>query len=52
MFYFLCEARNPENPTLPAYTEGQLRAESGLLIIAGSDTTAISLSGIFFLSNG
>ncbi|KAK2612686.1 hypothetical protein QQS21_001303 [Conoideocrella luteorostrata] len=47
MFYFLYEAKNPDTG-LPAYTEDELRGESSLLIIAGSDTTAVSLSGIFF----
>ncbi|KAI1356967.1 benzoate 4-monooxygenase cytochrome P450 [Xylaria sp. FL0043] len=47
IFYFLCEARDPETGQL-AYNEHTLRAEANLLIIAGSDTTSISLSGIFF----
>ncbi|RYP41689.1 hypothetical protein DL767_000894 [Monosporascus sp. MG133] len=51
MFYFLCEARDPDTG-LPAYDETDLRAEANLLIIAGSDTTAISLSGIFFYLTG
>ncbi|KAI1384078.1 cytochrome P450 monooxygenase-like protein [Hypoxylon trugodes] len=51
MFYFLAEARDPDTGAL-AYRDGELRAESSLLIIAGSDTTAISLSGIFFYLTG
>ncbi|KAI1733378.1 benzoate 4-monooxygenase cytochrome P450 [Xylaria scruposa] len=51
IFYFLCEARNPDTG-FPAYNEADLRAEANLLIIAGSDTTAISLSGIFFYLTG
>ncbi|KAI5920343.1 cytochrome P450 monooxygenase-like protein [Camillea tinctor] len=51
IFYFLCEARDPDTG-LPAYDEATLRAEANLLIIAGSDTTAISLSGIFFYLTG
>lgn len=47
MFYFLCDAQDPDTG-LPAYDETDLRAEANLLIIAGTDTTAISLSGIFF----
>ncbi|KAI0854359.1 cytochrome P450 [Daldinia vernicosa] len=47
IFYFLCEARNPDTG-LPAYREAELRAEANLIIIAGSDTTSISLSGLFF----
>ncbi|KAK6833896.1 benzoate 4-monooxygenase cytochrome P450 [Apiospora arundinis] len=46
IFYFLCEARDPETGT-QAYDETSLRAEANLLIIAGSDPTAVSLSGIF-----
>lgn len=51
MFYFLYEAKHPDTG-LPAYSEGDLRAESSLLIIAGSDTTAVSLSGISFYLTG
>jgi cytochrome P450 len=51
MFYFLANARDPD-AGLPVYQEDNLRAESSLLIIAGSDTTAVSLSGIFFYLTG
>ncbi|KAK5625440.1 hypothetical protein RRF57_001156 [Xylaria bambusicola] len=51
MFYFLAEARDPKTGTI-VYDENDLRAESNLLLIAGSDTTAISLSGIFFYLTG
>lgn len=51
LFYFLCEARDPETGH-PAYSEDELRAEASLLIIAGSDTTAVSLSGILFYLTG
>ncbi|KAI1651881.1 cytochrome P450 [Daldinia loculata] len=51
MFYFLCEARDTDTG-LPAYNEAQLRAEANLLIIAGSDTTSVSLSGILFYITG
>lgn len=47
MFYYLCEAKNPDTNE-PAYTELELRAEANLLIVAGSDTTSICLCGIFF----
>ncbi|RDA94354.1 hypothetical protein CP533_3784 [Ophiocordyceps camponoti-saundersi (nom. inval.)] len=51
VFYFLCDAKDPDTGS-PAYTEGELRGESSLLIIAGFDTTSISLSGIFFYLTG
>lgn len=51
MFYFLYEAQDPDTG-LRAYSDNDLRAESNLLLIAGSDTTAISLSGIFFYLTG
>ncbi|KAI1424304.1 benzoate 4-monooxygenase cytochrome P450 [Xylaria sp. FL1777] len=51
MFYFLAEARDAKTGEL-VFNENDLRAESNLLIIAGSDTTAISLSGIFFYLTG
>ncbi|KAI0006422.1 benzoate 4-monooxygenase cytochrome P450 [Xylariaceae sp. FL0662B] len=51
IFYFLCEAQDPDTGR-PAYDEADLRSEANLLIIAGSDTTAISLSGIFFYLTG
>ncbi|KAI0165386.1 benzoate 4-monooxygenase cytochrome P450 [Hypoxylon sp. FL1284] len=51
IFYFLAEARNPDTG-LPAYDDAELRAESNMLIIAGSDTTSVCLSGIFFYLTG
>ncbi|GAP83073.2 putative benzoate 4-monooxygenase cytochrome P450 [Rosellinia necatrix] len=51
MFHFLAEARDPGTGA-PAYNEAELRGEANLLIIAASDTTSISLSGImFYLTN-
>lgn len=47
IFYFLREARHPDTG-LPAYNEFDLKSEAGLMIVAGSDTTSISLSGVFF----
>lgn len=47
MFHFLCEARNPDTNE-PAYKDLELLAEARLLIVAGSDTTSVSLCGIFF----
>lgn len=51
IFYYLREARNPDTG-LPAYNDSDLKAESALLIVAGSDTTSISLSGVFFGLSG
>ncbi|KAI1469973.1 cytochrome P450 [Daldinia caldariorum] len=51
MFYYMCDARDPDTG-LPAYEEDELRGEANLLIIAGSDTSAASLSGIFFYLTG
>lgn len=47
MFHYLCEATHPDHGG-PAYTDQELLAEANLLIIAGSDTTSIQLSGFFF----
>ncbi|KAI1659965.1 cytochrome P450 [Daldinia decipiens] len=51
MFYFLCEARNPDTG-LPAYKEAELRAKANLLIVAGSDTASVALSGMLFYVTG
>jgi cytochrome P450 len=51
IFHFLAQAKHPETG-LPAYDEAHLRAESNLLLIAGSDTTAVSLAGVFFYLTG
>lgn len=51
IFYFLREARHPETG-LPAYNDFDMKSESSLMIIAGSDTTSISLSGVFFCLTG
>ncbi|KAH8678562.1 benzoate 4-monooxygenase cytochrome P450 [Tricladium varicosporioides] len=47
MFHFLRESKNPDTDA-PAYTQEELWAEANMLIIAGADTTAVSLCGIFF----
>jgi cytochrome P450 len=47
MFHFLISAKDPETDA-PAYTKDELWAEANMLIIAGADTTAISMSGVFF----
>ncbi|KAI1482906.1 cytochrome P450 [Daldinia eschscholtzii] len=51
MFGSLYNARNPDTG-LPAYKEDELRGEANSLMIAGSDTSTISLSGIFFYLTG
>ncbi|MCJ1475259.1 hypothetical protein MMC13_003921, partial [Lambiella insularis] len=47
MFHFLFAAKDPETGN-PAYTAQELYSEANLLIIAGSDTTAITLSAAMF----
>lgn len=51
IFYFLCDAQDPDTGR-SAYTEDELRSEASLLIIAGSDTTATALAGVFFYITG
>ena len=47
MLHFLCSAKEPETGE-PAFGYKELLAESSLLIMAGSDTTAITISSMFF----
>ncbi|KAG8531950.1 uncharacterized protein KY384_003586 [Bacidia gigantensis] len=47
MLYYLYRATDPETGR-PAYPKNELLAETSLLIIAGSDTTSVSLCGFFF----
>ncbi len=47
MLHYLYQAQDPETGK-PAYSRQELLAEASLLIIAGSDTTSISLCGFFF----
>jgi cytochrome P450 len=48
MFYFLLNAVDPDTK-LPAYTErNQLLSEARLLVLAGTDTSASTICGIFF----
>lgn len=51
IFYFLYNAVDPETGERGLDRTG-LRAEAGLLVAAGSDTTSITLSGIFFYLTG
>ena len=50
MFHFLYHAKDPDTGK-PAFDFRNLLAEANLLILAGSDTTAITISGLFFLSH-
>lgn len=47
MFHYLYQAKDPETGN-PAYSREALLAEANLLIIAGSETTSISLCWFFF----
>ena len=47
MFYYLYHAKDAETGQ-PAYSREELLAEARLLLIAGSDTTSVALSGFFF----
>jgi len=47
MFHFLISAKHPDTGA-PAYTKEELWAEASMLILGGADTTAVTLSGIFF----
>lgn len=47
MFHFLPHAVNPDTK-IQAYSQEELLAETNLLVVAGSDTTAVILSGFFF----
>lgn len=47
MFHYIYQAKDPETGK-PAYSREELLAEASLLIIAGSDTTSISMCGFFF----
>ena len=47
MLHFLCSAKDPETGE-PAFKYKELLAESSLLIMAGSDTSALTISSLFF----
>ena len=47
IFHYLYHAKDPETGN-PAYSGEELLAEAHLLIRAGSDTTSVSLCGLFF----
>ncbi len=47
MFHYLYQAKDPETGQ-PAYSKDELLAEASLLMIAGSDTTSVTLCGFFF----
>ena len=44
--HYLIRSRDPE--TGKGYTQKELRAETGLIIVAGADTTSVTLAGIQF----
>lgn len=46
LFHYIINAKDPE--TGLKYSREEVGAEAGLLIVAGSDTAAVTLSGIFF----
>ncbi|KAG9231089.1 benzoate 4-monooxygenase cytochrome P450 [Amylocarpus encephaloides] len=46
LFHYLFKAEDPETGT--PYTEEEVVSEAGLLIVAGSDTCSVVLSGFFF----
>ena len=47
IFHYLFQSKDPDTGK-PAYSFGELFAEAQLFIIAGSDTTALTLSALFF----
>jgi cytochrome P450 len=47
MFHFLCTARNPDTDDFALTTE-DLIADANLLIVAGSDTSSTTVTGLFF----
>ena len=47
MLHFLCSAKDPDTGE-PAFGLKELLAEANLLIVAGSDTTSITISSLFF----
>ncbi|KAI0505272.1 benzoate 4-monooxygenase cytochrome P450 [Xylaria bambusicola] len=51
IFHFLFEARDPETNQL-ALDDSALLAESSLLVFAGTDTTSVTLSCLFFCLSG
>lgn len=47
MFHYLFQAKDPETGE-PSYSTDELNAEASLLIAAGSHTTSVTISGLFF----
>ena len=45
--HFLCAAKDPDTGK-PAFGLTELLAEANLLILAGSDTTSVTISSLFF----
>jgi cytochrome P450 len=47
MFHFLCTAKDPDTGML-AFTDGEISGEAQLLLVAGSDSTTVTMCGLFF----
>jgi cytochrome P450 len=47
MLHFLCIAKDPDTG-LPAFTDKGINNEARLLLVAGSDSTTVTMSGLFF----
>ncbi|KAF2874843.1 benzoate 4-monooxygenase cytochrome P450 [Massariosphaeria phaeospora] len=47
MVHFLCNAKNPDT-NLPAFSNQDIRAEVRLLLVAGSDSTSVTMSALFY----
>jgi cytochrome P450 len=47
MMHFLCKAKDPDTG-LRAFTDKDINNEARLLLVAGSDSTTVTMSGLFF----
>jgi len=48
MFHFIYNAKNPEEPTLTAFSDHDMIGEAKLLLVAGSDSTSVTMSGLLY----
>jgi cytochrome P450 len=46
MFWFLCDAKDEAGGR--AYSNGELHAEANMLIVAGTDTTSVTIAAVMF----